>query len=176
MWTAPHTFVAGEIPTAAQWNAWVSDNLAWLGTDAPTCLLTHSASQELATDNTFYELAFNTETHDPGGMHDPAENTKITVPVAGLYWVTATLSFEADADGYRDVTVRKNGTNDVLRAQTAASPTAAVETVLPVAGLVKLAADDYLEVRGRHNAGGAIDAVGGVDYSPLFGVAWVRNV
>lgn len=175
-WAAPRTWVSLERLSAALLNQHVRDNIAWLGTDSPTCILRHSVSQEITTENTETLLAFDTVVFDPAGVYEAPG--KIVVPVACMGLVTAVCSFEADAEGYRDVQVRRNGGSvPVARRQTAAALTAAVETIIgPSGDPVVLAAGDELEVYVRHNAGNPLDVIGGVAYSPIFMFTWRQTV
>lgn len=125
--------------------------------------VTHNAGQSVNNDADA-TLAFNTETVDTDAFHDTVtNNSRLTVPTAqdGTYQPVVALSFAADADGYRQVTILKNGSPVAgYTHRVAASPTLATGLSLAFPPLA-LVATDYLECRVHHTAGAAIDVESG---------------
>ena len=67
-WTAPRTWVAAEVPTAATMQAHTSDNLTFLKSDHGCRLYTTVATTTLTT-LTESALAWDTELLDTDGFH-----------------------------------------------------------------------------------------------------------
>jgi hypothetical protein len=67
-------------------HATISDGGIFTFSKQPACRLS-KASTFTTTANTFVAIPFDTEKFDIGAMHDPANNTKVTIPTAagGLY-------------------------------------------------------------------------------------------
>jgi hypothetical protein len=140
----------------------------------PAVHVTHDALQPIVDNET--TVAFNTERYDTANMHDtaPANNSRLTAPVSGVYLVTAQLYWtNVLTDGDRSMLLRKNGTTyigvDNRLADVAATPQA-------ITTQVKLAAGDYIEVRVDESEPGGGDNVStdGIDEaSPEFAMTWL---
>jgi hypothetical protein len=138
----------------------------------PTARVTHNANQAIPGNAAVTVLAFNTERFDSGTLHDvAANNTRITAPVAGIYLVTANITWEANATGARELNIRRNGTTNVARV---VQPGDAVNTTdQEAATLVKLAAGDYVEVALRQNSGAPLNVLTAPEFSPELAAVWV---
>lgn len=169
-WTTPPTAVSGGGLGSASFNAGVRDNLLFL-TNPPTCDLYLSAAQNAASGTSYASVAFDTEAADTDTMHSTSSNTsRITATTAGLYLVTGTVAFAANATGYRGARIAKNGSTDVTRTQ---SPATAAATAhwLNIAALVRLAAGDYVELQALQNSGGNLaltTGVGGTSFQAIW--------
>jgi len=156
-------FTASTAITAAGHNA---------VTDPPRCRVYNSANISL-TSGVVTALTFNTETSDTG-MHSTSVNTsRITVPSdgAGWYSIGGTVRFAANTTGYREIKVTLNGTTDiaVMRVPNSGATDDArvtIHTEYP------LAVGDYVELNATQNSGGALNALGGFAYSPMFYAKW----
>jgi hypothetical protein len=97
------------------------------------------------------------ELFDSASMHSTSvNNSRITVPVTGLYIITGYISWDFNATGYRRVQLRLNGT--IVIAQT---DWAAAGSLLPsqsICTLYLLTANDYVEVCGTHTRGANLNA------------------
>lgn len=124
----------------------------------PRCSAYADAAQSV-NDSTDTYLTLNQEDYDVGTMHDlVTNNTRVTVPVGGggLYLIRGGTSFAADADGYRELFLRKNGTTK-MTAVRYPSAGGAVTTGVEISQVLVLAAGDYLELGVAHTAGAALD-------------------
>lgn len=136
----------GDVLPAA-WLDTVRDDLQWIVTNAPKCRGTRATVQTI-TNVTATAVLFTAESYDVGGMHSTTTNTsRFTVPAGGggFYRVTAYIVWESDATGWRSVTIRANGTTDIVAdSRGAVNGSQTRQTVS--AGDIFLSAGDYIEV------------------------------
>jgi hypothetical protein len=204
-WTAPSTFVAGAILTAAQMNSNVRDNslaggpiyattaardaaiptpfagqrafvtatnvnyqyngTAWVSPQAlsvpPLCRANQTGNTSIA-NNTTTAMPFNAENYDTDGMHSTTSNTtRLTVVTAGVYALTAQVTWDINNTGIRVINLRLNGaTNIAFCSQT--NNGASNFTEMTVSTQYSLAAADYVEATVYQNAGGPLNARGDV--------------
>ena len=103
-------------------------------------------------NNTNTYVAMTTESYDYG-WH-AASASAIVVPIAGVYLVTANVSFASNTTGIRSIAIQANRTTN-LAVQTEDDPQGV--TNISVSGLVYLAAGDDIELLAYQNSGGALD-------------------
>lgn len=146
---------------AATWgNSDVRDAINFL-LSPPRVSVTNVAAHS-HTSGTSLLLTWDTEAYDTDTMHSTATNTsRLIATTAGTYAVTARIAFASNATGIRYIDVRKNaagnvasGTRVAFDANTAVA--SSTVTVVNVACDVVMAANDYLEVFGFQNSGGAL--------------------
>ena len=119
----------------------------------------HSVDQSIPND-TYTNLAFNTEDYDTDVIHDTVtNNSRLTCKTAGKYSVTGRVSWASDATGIRWCTLLKNG-SQVSRGNWF-SAVGASTTVLIFADIMSLAVNDYIEIQVYQNRGSALDVLGG---------------
>jgi hypothetical protein len=110
-------------------------------------------------------MEWNKAAYDVGGMVTAAEPSRLTAPEDGLYVVHVQVGFAANATGYREIELRRNGSAvGRVRAQTMTNALAIQPTLskdLP------MKAGEYVEVYVRQNSGATIQAVSGVSWSAL---------
>lgn len=110
-------------------------------------------------------ITFDTEVFDTMAGFTASANTKITVPYTGIYSITVSVRWAANAaTGYRRTRLFVNGANAETSAMFPASGTG---TGHSIASLRKLTAGDYLEVEVTHDRGANLDVVGGEDDNSL---------
>jgi hypothetical protein len=127
--------------------------------------LFHGAAQSIAHD-TLTVLSFDSEDFDPSTMHNPASNnSRITIPSGadGRYLVMARVFFAANATGYRQLRIRKSG-SDIATLSSVAAINGAGTTV-SISSVVALVAKEYLEIIAYQNSGGALDSGNGASRS-----------
>lgn len=129
------------------------------GTLNPKCraVAYHNTTQSV-NDSTAAPLSLNSEDVDTATMHDlVTNNSRITIATGcdGFYRVTAGTTFAADADGYREIAVRKNGTT--LMVDAFRVPFAVVGTYEQITWSGDLVATDYVELYIVHTAGAALN-------------------
>lgn len=127
--------------------------------DPPACSVYNSTVQELTTSGTSLALTADSENFDNDSMHSTATNTsRITVQTGGRYEAIATVQFEANATGIRNVFFRRDGTpgDDFvgLRVDAASSGV----TNITATRRVVMTAGQYLECFALQTSGGALDA------------------
>jgi hypothetical protein len=161
------TFDIGASGATRPRDLFLSRNLVIGGTFTPAGVLTAAAQPRAHVQNngaqsvptgTVTALTFDTETTDVGAMYASGTPTRLTIPAGGdgLYLVHAWTNFVANATGYRQVLLKKNG----VTFQTAASApvsSAAVATQLHAHLLVSAVAGDYFEVFVVQSSGGNLN-------------------
>lgn len=176
-YTAPTTRSTGNLITAAQWNTDLVDNISFLA-NAPSCHVFHSTTQNMVS-NTPLTVAFNSERHDSTGtMHDNVtNNSRITVPVAGVYVATFSGVVEADNDyNFLYAYIQVNGATILAGTTIGTLTDAGIAPWLNVTTPpYKLAANDYLQVvvAQKNTSAGAHNLASLTNHSPEFAVQWV---
>ena len=143
----PRTWTTAELVTAAMLNQDIRDNVSFLA-NPPACRVYHNAAQSI-TDAAEITVAFNSERFDTAAMHDTVtNNSRITIPVAGLYIVTFNGEIAAAAD-YTLLTVRfvVNNATNIARSAIGTVANATQTPGLHLSTLYKFAAADYVDVR-----------------------------
>ena len=142
-------------PGAGVWYATDGVDRVVLGMVAPegppTATVQITAATSIAND-TATAVAAGSVVMDPWNM---SNGTGFKVPVAGLYQLTAQAEWASDADGYRQVTFRRNGSN-VDSDRRAAGITGTLyqtATSRPIA----CAKGDTLDALVRHTGGAALN-------------------
>jgi hypothetical protein len=124
-----------------------------------------SANQSISNaTNTL--LTFNSENFDTNTYHDTSTNTsRITIPSgkAGYYNLQAVVAFAAGSVGLRQIVFYKNGA--VLNYGVQSAATTASENISNASYLVSLAVSDYVEVYVYQTSGGALNVLGGADFT-----------
>lgn len=145
----------GDVLTAA-WCDVVRSDLEFL-IDPPACSIYNSAAQSVA-NNTATVLTANSERYDNDSMHSTSSNTsRITIQTAGRYLLVSTVLFDADADGFRRVSILHNGTTSYGGISGVNDGSNIGVRLTAVRSLV-LAAGDYVEATCLHTAGANLDA------------------
>lgn len=132
------------------------------------CRVFHNANQSIANASNV-ALAFNSERYDTDGMHDPAtNNSRITIPIAGKYVISALVTFASNGTGLRYVFIRKNGTTTIGGAMGLPVTEAGVDFDLPVSVIDSFVKGDYVEVVVQQRSGAALNVETHPQYSPEF--------
>lgn len=111
---------------------------------------------ETAHDAATTYLHADQEIFDTGGLHDPSSTDELTAPVAGVYVVSATVEWEANATGYRVISVFGSGL-PIATVGGPALPSPAL-TTQSVTGIDRLAKGEVVRVEGHQHSGGDLDA------------------
>lgn len=151
-------FKAGQLPAGPQGIQGPQGSQGDPGADAlavvvPTVRVRLAAGQALA-DNAGVSIPWDSEVYDASDMHDPANPTRLTAPIAGVYLITATVNWNEDAQGSRYVEIRKNGAVNSSAAGSIAAAVTGLPTVQNISGEVRLAAGEFVTVRGQVFAAG----------------------
>lgn len=174
-YSTPRTWVAGEYPTAAEFNQDIRDNISFLA-NPPACRAYHNAAQSIP-NNADTTVAFNSERFDTATMHDTVtNNSRITIPIAGLYLLTFTGEFVAAADYQTHYAFfMLNGTTPIGVGTAGAVTTAGPGCLVGASAVYKFAAGNYVEVKVRQNnsAAAARNLNSSGNYSPEFTAVWL---
>lgn len=163
-WTAPRTWVTGELVTAAQLNEQVRDNTDFLH-NRPRARVYRSAGQ------TFTSGA-------PGGVVFDAVGYVTTgwvlgggllaVPVDGVYLVTAVVTFAANTTGIRAGNIGVYSTGGAFDHYEGgnivpANPLASTTTALTLVTTVDLTANQQVGATVVQNSGGNLNVIAGAN-------------
>ncbi len=117
--------------------------------------VTQSATQNIPDSgggNTF--ITWDVETFDAQNMHsNTTNNTRLTIPLAGRYLVSARLSFNINATGGRSIYLHRNGAFYSITDHRAG---ANGRTTIQLVEIMDLAAGEYLEVAGSQDSGATL--------------------
>jgi hypothetical protein len=149
-----------------------------VGTDQiatlPAVRARRSSAQAIA-NNTITVVEFNAEDYDTAAQHDNATNPgRLTCVTAGLYSITANISWAANATGVRMARIRFNGAATMIAAHEHEGAAAANFTQLNLTGDYRLAAGQYVEVQALQVSGGNLDInADGANASTAFSMKWI---
>lgn len=119
----------------------------------------HNSANQSCANNTETLLTWDTEDWDTNNLHSTSSNTsRLTCQVAGKYLVCGTIEFAENATGFRQVAVRKNGTDQGYTTTPGTATDTADVTFLYI---LDLAVNDYVEVTAMQNSGGALNVDSG---------------
>ena len=141
------------------------DGAAWSavgGGGFKGCAVTQTSAQTLTT-STDTVITFNAETFDTDGFHSTSTNTgRITIPagLGGYYRFYFTVGLNAQTNGRRQCSLRKNGTDTLFTVETSELGVAFVNPTLTSTGTVSLVATDYLECVYYQDSGSSINTNG----------------
>lgn len=171
----PTAEVLGALIDVSDWQK-IVDSFTFLA-NAPACRVYHNTTQAVA-DATETSLVFNSERHDPAGMHSTVTNTgRITITDAGVYMVSFSGEFTAGTDYLCLYSLcRLNGTTVIGRSPTARHDSGdGSSPATSFAFLYKFAAADYIEVRAYQNNGAntSRNMLSTGNFSPEFAAQWV---
>lgn len=120
--------------------------------------VTRTAAQSIP-DATATAIAWDAEDFDTDAIHDNVtNNTRLTVPMAGKYLITANVSFAFNATGTRLLRLRKNGASQL--AANSLPSHASIGVGVGFAYIASLAASDFVEIQAFQNSGGALNVLG----------------
>lgn len=174
--TTPKTWSVADVLTAADLNAYVRDNIAWLATDKPHARVRNTANISHTSSGNYQALTFNSERVDVGAMHDTSTNTgRLTVPTGGggFYSIGGAIEFASNATGRRGIQIRLNGTTIIAREESA--NLGANDHTCTIATVYQLAAGDYVELMGLQASGGNLNMLATSAYSPEFYAHWLAT-
>lgn len=119
-----------------------------------------SSNQSIA-DATVASVLWGSEVEDAAGFHSTVTNTdRLTVPtgLGGMYLVTCTFGYAANATNGRSLIIRKNGVaSSVLDFGQQANQRAIDPTMIVMTVPVRLAAADYLTFHAYQDSGAALN-------------------
>lgn len=137
------------------------------------CVAYHNTTQSVSTASAT-ALSMNAEDTDTPGMHSTSVNTsRVTIPSGGdgLFRVTGTVNFPANATGQRQAQILKNGSPVAYAISPSQSGT--YPTLMQVHYTGAAVATDYFEVAAYQDSGGSL-SVGSATRSLACSLAVVR--
>lgn len=141
------------------------DGHAVSGLPAPPCARVYSLIDQAIPSEEDTPLIFDTKLFDSDDMWGAPHSLGVLwINTPGLYLISATASFEADANGYRGLGLWKTGEVEIATVKVRAVATG--WTSLTVTTIYWLAVDDYVEVHAFHDVGGGLDVLRIHGYSP----------
>lgn len=155
-----------EVYTGSEWRL--------LGLSRPAARLGRTTANQSIPHNTATALAWNAESEDTHNAHDNLTNaSRFTAPVAGLYLVTATVTWNGNSTGTRQIGVRVNGTT-TYSGERIGVDGASITFVQSISRMVRLAAGDYVEAVVVQTSGGALDVDRTFESGPGMEICWMR--
>lgn len=151
-WTAPRTWVVGEIPTAANFNTHVRDNMLALD-DRGHVQVHMSAAQDHTSSGSWQTINFDAETIDTNTYHDNVtNNSRLTIPsgMGGVYLVFASIAF-ASTSVTIGAKILLNGSDKFATLGIGSSTNG---NAVYIGQLITVVAGDYLQVQGYQASGG----------------------
>jgi hypothetical protein len=150
----------GEYPPRPGGSCWyVTDGvdrivLGMVAPDGPpsaSISLTAATATTTATNST---VVMTTVDYDPWNMTDTA-GTGLTIPATGLYAITGFQTYAANGTGFRQITLRRNGSNlESVRLPTTTASNPIVNVTMPGYPLNK---GDIISMIGQQTSGGNLN-------------------
>lgn len=121
--------------------------------------VTRTTNQTIPTGASGDDVDFDTEEYDEFNFFDIASPTRITIPLTGVYFISAILRYAANGSGtIRVVSVRLNGGNETqLVGSIPPINSGGIDSFVGVTGELSLVKDDYLELRCLQDKGSDLD-------------------
>lgn len=124
----------------------------------------YRGSVQSIPNNAWTALSLTSESFDTDAIHSTSSNqSRFTLPRAGLWVVSGVVSFDFNASGYRGAKFRINGTTDIAVDLEEPVAESGIDTPVDVECSLIFALNDYVELLGYQNSGGALDASAGAD-------------
>ncbi len=148
-------------------------SLVYLKDQADGTRVYNNAAQSIS-NTTDTAIALNSERYDFGNLHDTStNNSRITASVGGIYQISGSVNFAANATGLRVLYIRYNGTTDI--AGQSAPGNGSNSTSITTSTLYHLDAGDYIEMFAYQASGGSLNVTSGGNYSPELSLQLVRG-
>lgn len=143
----------------------VYNGSSWLPTAGrtPSCQVTRTTNQSI-TNVAYNSISFDSEVYDTDSMFAPT-STNITIKTAGIYLITAMMSFASNATGVRITLVEKNATaagNGTFLVRDIRGAVNGDATFLTLVTQSSLAVNDTLRLTVYQSSGGALNTSNGV--------------
>lgn len=177
-YTAAGSATAGDVYTASAHNVIVTDVNNFIV--PPLVRVNKSSATQALVNSTLTYVTWDAEDYDTDEMFTTASNTVITCKTAGVYLVTASLTFATNATGSRLLSLMKNpsSTSDfgaAFAGHWLPASGAGSEAVLSVSSPVSLAVNDVVRVMAFQSSGGNLNigAVPSWSAQSHFSASWI---
>jgi hypothetical protein len=165
------TWTAGEVVTAAMFNANVRDAVNF-GINAPAMIARQTAAQNIGS-GAWTPVSYDTVDLDTYGAHSASTPSRFTAPLPGVYRVCGQCDIAPNANGFRSIRIQVNGGAQVI-AKVQIPAINGVDTALSTTADVFLNAGDYIEIA-LYQSSGATIATGSTDGQPRMTVMWEHS-
>lgn len=131
----------------------------------PACRVYNDSNQNILTA-TDLALAFNQERFDTDTMHvlTAGLNTRITFNTAGVYVITLSVTWSANASGDRKIRIRLNGSTLIASDERSSDQNDDFDHAIGTT--YKFAVNDYIEAYLGQNSGVTLQILNNGNYSP----------
>lgn len=129
---------------------------------APACSVYGSGNSAIPNNSETKYAGWDTTRFDTDSMFSIAQS-RITVPLARRYSISATLAFASNSTGSRYAYLRLNGSTNL--AYHTPATVSGQETVMQMHRTLSLNANDYIEVVVWQNSGADRNIMGGANWS-----------
>ena len=150
----------GEYPPRPGGSCWyVTDGvdriiIGMVAPDGPPAARINLTSATATTTATNSTVAMTTVDYDPWNMTMTA-GTGLTIPVGGMYAITGFQTYAANATGFRQITLRRNGSNlESVRLPTTTASNPIINLTMPGYPLNK---GDIISMIGQQTSGGNLN-------------------
>jgi hypothetical protein len=151
-WTAPRTWVAGEVVTATIMNQHIRDNLNFLN-EPPACLVYNTGSQSIA-NNTPTNLTFNSELYDTDSFITTPASSFSVGSIPGRYALWCSVSWAGVAGGVREIYIVAAGA--IIARKTVGSLGAGVTHYQTASAVYQFASTQTVQFGVNQNSGGSV--------------------
>lgn len=160
-WSTPPTFVAGNVLTAAQMNAYVRDNTLFLYTP-PMVRAYNAAAFTHNSSGNWLAVTCDSERFDTDSMHSTVSNTaRLIATSAGKYIVGGGGLFTANGTGVRCARLTVNASTQPIAQQQFVAGDAAFGNPLSIGSAYAMAAADYFQFEAYQSSGANRDLLAG---------------
>jgi len=135
--------------------------------NAPALTVVHQTVAQNIPTATTTPISFDAEDIDTTDMHSTSTNpSRLTCKKAGWYRLTGAISFTSNATGRRFANWFINGVQ-VPHTAIGLVPTAANSYVAAATDIIRLALNDYVELRGYQDSGAQLTTIGSSGNRPF---------
>jgi hypothetical protein len=122
----------------------------------------YKSANQTISNGTGTIVSFDSESYDTNGFHDNVtNNSRMTIPssYAGKYLITAMFYYASNATGYRELSIKKNGSFITYFYAPGNSQPNTIQGSL----VLNLTVGDYIQLNAYQNSGGNLDLNGAAD-------------
>lgn len=151
----------------------VYDGATWqvIAGNTPAARAQRTTTQSIGTGSAT-AVSFGAADYNAGTMWAGGAPTRLTAPIGGVYTVTASVEFAANATGNRQVHIYQNGSERTRI--TVPSVGSGLATRVSHSDTLNMAASDYVECFVFQDSGGNLNITNGGDM-PCLAATWIRR-
>ena len=170
----------GKVPSAtnadsASSASTVSDNAITTAKFAtlPAARVTDSDGQSIANSATT-AVNLNAETFDTAALHDNVtNNTRLTAPVDGLYYITGSVRWENNVAGRRIAMINHSADGQIARDAVSPNNNSTFGPEQDVDTIYRMTAGQFVELHVFQDSPGALNVVSFGASSPVLAMTWI---